>query len=51
MLESGADMKYVQERLGHGGYQIIADVYSHVSKKMEQKNTAQFESYMDDILK
>ena len=50
LLESGADMKYVQERLGHGSYQITADVYSHVSKKMEQKNTAQFEAYMDDIL-
>ncbi|MDC3414308.1 tyrosine-type recombinase/integrase [Terrihalobacillus insolitus] len=50
-LESGADMKYVQERLGHGSMQITSDVYSHVSKKMEQKNTAQFESYMDSILK
>ncbi|MFC3039992.1 tyrosine-type recombinase/integrase [Virgibacillus xinjiangensis] len=51
LLESGADMKYVQERLGHGSYQITADVYSHVSRKMEQKNTAQYEAYMDDILK
>lgn len=32
MLEAGADMKYLQERLGHGSYQITADVYSHVSQ-------------------
>ncbi|MCR1833120.1 site-specific integrase [Oceanobacillus caeni] len=51
LLEAGADMKYVQERLGHGSMQITSDVYSHVSKKMEQKNIAQFEKYMDDILK
>lgn len=51
LLESGANMKFIQERLGHGSYQITADVYSHVSKRMEQKNTAQFEAYMDDILK
>jgi len=50
-LEAGADMKYLQERLGHGSYQITADVYSHVSKKIEKKNTAQFETYMDSILK
>lgn len=50
-LEAGADMKYVQERLGHGSIQITSDVYSHVSKKIEQKNTAQYEAYMDDILK
>lgn len=51
LLESGADMKYIQERLGHGSYRITADIYSHVSAKMKQKNIAQFEEYMDDILK
>jgi integrase len=33
LLEAGEDMKYVQERLGHGSMQITSDVYSHVSKK------------------
>ncbi len=36
-FEAGADMKYLQERLGHGSYEITVDVYSHVSKKMEEK--------------
>jgi len=34
-LEAGVDMKTLQERLGHGSYQVTADVYSHVSKKMK----------------
>ncbi len=37
LLESGANMKYIQERLGHGSYQITADAYTHVSKRMDQK--------------
>lgn len=51
MLEAGADMKYLQERLGHGSYQITADVYSHVSQKMEKSNTIQYDDYMNKILK
>ncbi len=51
MLEAGADMKYLQDRLGHGSYQITADVYSHVSKKMEKNNTDQYDDYMGNILK
>jgi len=51
MLEVGGDMKYLQERLGHGSYQITADVYSHVSKKMEKTNTGQYDNYMQNILK
>lgn len=49
-LEAGADMKYLQQRLGHGSYQITADVYSHVTKKMEEMNNKKFDDYMKDIL-
>ncbi|MEK4527297.1 tyrosine-type recombinase/integrase [Paenibacillus sp. FSL H8-0104] len=28
LLESGADMKFVQEQLGHGSIQITSDVYA-----------------------
>ena len=35
LLEAGADIKYIQERLGHGSIQITADVYSHISKKID----------------
>jgi len=44
-------MKYLQERLGHGSYQITADVYSHVSKKMEKSNTDQYDDYTKNIIK
>ena len=50
LLESGADMKYVQERLGHGSMQITSDVYSHISKKIEMANMDKFEEYTKNIL-
>lgn len=49
-LEAGADMKYIQERLGHGSYQITADVYAHISKKIEKRDTDKYEEYMNSIL-
>lgn len=51
LLEAGAEMKYVQERLGHGSMQITSDVYSHVSKKMDERNTSKFDEYIKEILK
>lgn len=32
MLESKAEMKYIQEALGHSSMQITSDIYSHVSE-------------------
>ena len=49
-LEAGADMKYLQERLGHGSMQITADVYSHISKKIEKDRIDKFEDYMKGVL-
>lgn len=37
-LEAGVPMKVVQERLGHGSIQITSDIYSHVTRKMENKS-------------
>ncbi|AOH54441.1 integrase [Peribacillus muralis] len=51
LLESGATMKYIQERLGHGSAQITADVYAHISKKIEKDTMDNFENYTKDILK
>jgi integrase len=48
-LEAGVDMKTLQERLGHGSYQVTADVYSHVSKKMEIKAINKYEDYMKGV--
>lgn len=49
-LEAGADMKYVQERLGHGSIQVTSDVYAHISKKIEKDRMDKFEEYMKNIL-
>jgi len=44
-LEACADLKHVQERLGHGSIQITADVYGHISKKIEREKMNRFEDY------
>ena len=49
-LEAGADMKYIQERLGHGSMQVTSDVYSHISKKIEHNQMNKFEEYMKNVL-
>lgn len=51
LLESGASMKYVQERLGHGSMQITSDVYAHISKKIEKDTLEKFEAYTENLLK
>ncbi|WP_342776054.1 hypothetical protein [Siminovitchia terrae] len=43
-------MKFIQERLGHRSMQITYDIYSHVSKKMDKKNTAPWTVFLSDIL-
>lgn len=50
LLETGTDMKYIQERLGHGSIQITSDVYAHISKKLETDNMNKFEDYMKKYL-
>lgn len=49
LLEAGTDMKYIQERLGHGSYQITADVYSHISKKLDEQSMDKYETYLNKI--
>ncbi|USK68401.1 site-specific integrase [Peribacillus asahii] len=51
LLEAGADLKYIQqERLGHGSIQITSDIYSHISKKIEENTINKFEDYMKNVL-
>lgn len=38
-------MKYIQERLGHKSMEITSDVYSHISKKLEQNTLDKYEEY------
>lgn len=48
MLEAGATMKEVQERLGHSSIQITADIYSHVTKLMKNRAVDLFDDYMQN---
>lgn len=50
MLEAGADIKFVQEQLGHVSVQITSDVYAHISKKLEKRNIDRYEEYTSPIL-
>ncbi|WP_338444364.1 site-specific integrase [Bacillus sp. FSL K6-1012] len=47
LLESGADLKYVSERLGHTTVNMTADVYIHITKKHNKKSIDQFEEYLN----
>ena len=44
LLESGANIKDIQERLGHSKSSITMDVYSHVTKKMSSNTIAILEN-------
>jgi integrase len=44
LIESGVNLKVVQDRLGHSLMQTTADTYSHVTKKMNRDATAKLTS-------
>ncbi|WP_455714637.1 tyrosine-type recombinase/integrase [Anaerosporobacter sp.] len=44
LIENGAIMKDVQERLGHTDIRITMNTYSHVTKKMKQQTVDIFEN-------
>ncbi|AFC28357.1 Tyrosine recombinase xerC [Paenibacillus mucilaginosus 3016] len=46
LLEAGANIKYVSERLGHASVKITADTYLHVTKKIEDDALALYEKYI-----
>ncbi|MGG0753126.1 tyrosine-type recombinase/integrase [Brevibacillus laterosporus] len=46
LLESGANIKYVSERLGHASVKVTADTYLHVTKKIENDALSMYEQYL-----
>jgi integrase len=46
LLEAGANIKYVSERLGHASVKITADTYLHVTQKIEDDALALYERYV-----
>ncbi|MDF9414054.1 site-specific integrase [Brevibacillus laterosporus] len=46
LLESGVNIKYVSERLGHASVKVTADTYLHVTKKIEDDALSLYERYV-----
>ena len=47
LIENGANMKDVQERLGHYKYSTTMDTYAHVTKKMSDETIEIFEKVIN----
>lgn len=46
LLESGANIKYVSARLGHSSITMTADIYLHITEKIEDDALKLYEDYM-----
>lgn len=46
LLQSGANLKYVSERLGHSTIDMTANVYLHVTKSMEETSVNQYNDFL-----
>ncbi|WP_130068749.1 tyrosine-type recombinase/integrase [Bacillus albus] len=46
LLQSGANIKYVSERLGHSTINMTADVYLHVTKSMEETAVNRYDEFL-----
>lgn len=46
LLQSGANLKYVSERLGHSTIDMTANVYLHVTKSMEETSVNQYDDFL-----
>lgn len=49
-LQSGDDIKTVQENLGHHTAAFTLDVYGHVTEKMKQASAERMEMYIETVL-
>lgn len=47
LLEAGANLKYVSERLGHKSVKVTADTYLHITEKIEDDALALYENYVN----
>lgn len=50
LLESGASMKFIQERLGHKNITITSDVYAHISDQIENTSVDDYNEYMKNLM-
>lgn len=49
LLEAGANLKYVSERLGHASVKVTADTYLHITDKIENEALKLYSQYMDKL--
>ena len=50
ILQSGDDVKTVQENLGHHTAAFTLDVYGHVTEKMKQQSADRMQVYRNTII-
>ena len=48
-LQSGDDIKTVQENLGHHTAAFTLDVYGHVTEQMKQASAARMERFIQSV--
>ncbi|RNC98268.1 site-specific integrase [Lysinibacillus halotolerans] len=46
LLEAGADIKYISERLGHKSVETTYDTYTHITKKIERNALDLYKKYL-----
>ncbi|MEK8132939.1 site-specific integrase [Paenibacillus filicis] len=46
LFEAGANIKEVQERLGHSDIKMTMNIYTHVTKAVKEKTADRFEKFM-----
>ncbi|AND06608.1 MULTISPECIES: site-specific integrase [Bacillus] len=46
LLQSGANLKYVSERLGHSSIDMTANVYLHITKSIEETAVNQYDEFL-----
>ncbi|AUS03438.1 tyrosine-type recombinase/integrase [Paenibacillus larvae] len=51
LIEAGASMKAIQQRLGHSKHQTTADVYAHVTKKVSRETAEKFDKFAPDSIR
>ena len=50
LIEAGAGIKEIQQRLGHSDINTTMNIYAHMTANMEEKASQQFSELMKDLL-
>lgn len=50
LVEAGVDLPVIMERVGHSSINITLDIYTHVTKKMQQKSDDKINEYFRQFI-